>query len=437
MSRLSHVRTGSSGDGNGQPLLLSLEIRERVVLDYLQPIAEAERPAKALEALKVGVIAIQSASPTLDTQVVQKKFAEVEASVRDQLAEFKRDIAKGLADCFEDGKGRLPRSLAEVFGEKGSLGRTFDAYFNPHQGRLASLIDNQVGPSSRFGKLLDPKNRDGLLCHIEHIVKGLVDGYMKDLLAEFDLNEEDSAISRLKGMFVACLAELKRAQGVKDGRQQEAERGHVKGFVFQDAVYERLAGWGRELEDLTDSVGGIKGQNGKDGDHLITLGETSGAPGLKIVVETKDQSKRLRDAREELQRAKKNRGAVSGIYAFSKGCEPPEVGDFLRVGDDFFCTVDKEALAAGAPLLFVEAAYRIARVLAVAAARKEGADKLDVEAIEQHIDALTEWVKRMGEVATKASTIKKNGEFIETTVKDMQADMQVRLKAILGLIRHD
>ena len=49
---------------------LDLVITDPTVVKYLSQFDEPDRTEHALEALKVGVIAIQSASPTLDARVV-------------------------------------------------------------------------------------------------------------------------------------------------------------------------------------------------------------------------------------------------------------------------------------------------------------------------------------------------------------------------------
>ena len=64
---------------------VSLVIQEPNVVGYLNQFESEEQRNKLLEALKVGVIAIQSASPTLDTQVVQEKFGEVEQEMKSQM----------------------------------------------------------------------------------------------------------------------------------------------------------------------------------------------------------------------------------------------------------------------------------------------------------------------------------------------------------------
>ena len=70
---------------------LNLVISDRNVMAYLSQFEDEDiKCEKALEALKVGVIAIQSASPSLDTQVVQEKFAEVESRMKEQMTEFQK-----------------------------------------------------------------------------------------------------------------------------------------------------------------------------------------------------------------------------------------------------------------------------------------------------------------------------------------------------------
>src|SRR5262249_41980907 len=150
-----------------------------------------------------------------------------------------------------------------------------------------------------------------------------------------------------------------------------------------------VAEMGRQFDDETELVRGTPGiQKCKTGDYLITLGEATGAPGERIVVEVKDQEYKAKKAIAELQEAKKNREAASGIFVFAKGCEPVEFGNFKRIDNDYYCTVDKSALAEQGPLTFFWAAYELARVQAVTMVRKEAGGKLDLERIQQHIDGI-------------------------------------------------
>jgi hypothetical protein len=340
---------------------LTLIITDRNALAYLAQFEEEETKCeKALEALKVGVIAIQSASPTLDTQVVQAKFSEVEGRMREQMAEFQMKVKDDLCRYFEEQEGVVPRSIDGVFGENGALTRTFQNFFDPNEGKLSRLMQAQIGPQSTFGKALDPQNKQGIVALVEARVRELVEAKLDEVLQQFSLDEDGSAMSRLQRMLSEFFVRLNQSLGIKAATEAEAKKGHVKGMVFEEDLYQSFAEIGRELGDDTELVRGTVGSISrcKKGDVLATLGETSGAPGQKVVFEIKDQPFRLKDAIDELQEAKKNREATCGIFVFARGCEPSEVGDFRKLGEDFYVTVDKEDLAAGKALLFLDSAYK-------------------------------------------------------------------------------
>jgi hypothetical protein len=190
--------------------------------------------------------------------------------------------------------------------------------------------------------------------------------------------------------------------------------------------------WARQLGDQVALVANTPGSAGrKTGDYLVTLGDATGAPGLKVVIEVKNRPYTITQARAELQRAKKTRQAVCGIFAFAKGCEPPEVADFHRIGEDFYCTIDRDLLAAGSDLLYFEAAYKIARAQAVTAVCKEATGRLDLQRIRGHIDYLTQSVKVIADLAAKARVIRKNGGTIEDALSRLKGDLEGCLKEML------
>src|SRR5262249_1291794 len=109
----------------------------------------------------------------------------------------------------------------------------------------------------------------------------------------------------------------------------------------------------------------------------------------------------------------------------------PEVGDFKKIGDDFFVTVDKDALQARGSLLFFESAYKIARAVGILQARRNGAGKLDIEKIQSHIDAMLKAVERLAELAKKARMVKKHGEDMESDLTGLQTDLQRELDQVM------
>lgn len=414
---------------------LTLPITDPVVYGYITQFDEDQYVEKAVEALKVGVIALKSASPTLDMRVVHDKFAEVETRFKHFVAEFKQETAESFAHYFKDKDGQLPRSLDGFLGQDGHLARIIRAWFDPAEGKVGRLMEAQVGPNSQFARSLDPKNKDGVIMLIEARMQKLLENRLNEVLAEFSLDQEASAISRLKAMLDDGFQKINVALGVRKATAAEAARGHVKGIEFEADLYNVFAEIGRQLGDETEFVRGTPGETRKKvGDFVATLGETAGAPGVRIVAEAKDSRYKLKEAIDELDAAKENRAASIGIFAFAKGNEPAEVGDFRRIGEDFYCTVDKDDLAAGKPLLFLDSAYKIARALVVTAARREAAGGLDLESIEQHMQELLGWVDRVAEMTTKARTIQTSGKFIEERANELKDELDRRLNGVLQVL---
>lgn len=422
MNRIS--KSAAVSNGQARVVTLHLELRDQRLVDFFEPLEEPERSSKAMEALRFGVMMLQAAPPALDAAIVKGELAEIENRFSEHSEAFQKEIGVTLQKYFN--------------GDNGALVQFLQRYFDPKDGRIARLMQDQIGPASRFGKLFDPDNKMSILALIEEKVRQLVEEKLNTVLGEFSLDQDDSAMSRLKGMIEERFTGLSQALGIKAARATEAERGHVKGFDFETCVYEVLAGLASQLGDEPTNVRGTPGlQKRKTGDHVVTLGEITGAPGLKIVFEMKDQQMKAKDAIAELQEAKKNRGAVNGIFVFSKGCEPVEFGNFKRIENDFFCTVDKEALAANGPLPFFWGAYEIARAQAVAAARKDANGKLDLERIQKNIDGLVVWVPRLADIMTKANTVQNNGKAIESTARDIKDDLEKRTKDIFEVLRLD
>jgi hypothetical protein len=431
-----------------EPLQLVLNVRDPLVIKYLTKFDSADREERALEALKVGVIAIQSASPMLDTRIVDEKFREVEKSINDYLNDFKNHLKSNLEEHFKPDSGSLAKSFEGFLGEKGILAQLFNQYFGVDGGKIARLMQDHIGPSSGFAKSLDPTNKESVISRIEDSVKKHLQEKSDEIVKQFSLDHEDSALTRLKTELSKevqliqehnskFFSDLKEALGIKIGQEAEAERGTEKGREFETALYDRVAEVGRQLCDMTDNVRAVGGKvpRSKKGDYVITLGDTSGGPGKKIVIEVKkEQGYKLKDALEELKEARENRDSVAGIFAFAKGYGPAEVGDFHRIGNDFFVTVDEDALEKNQPLVFLESAYKIARTLVVTGVRKEAEKELDIERIRGELDMVTEQLKKFSEMATKVKTIRTNADFIETTLNDVKTTVEQRIADIMKLL---
>jgi hypothetical protein len=448
------IHLNSSNAPNAAPinlehLYLELRVTDSAAIRYLSQFEEPDRTEQALEALKVGVVAIQSASPTLDTRVVDAKFRDLSRELEEYVGDFRDELKQQMEGYFNGGSGSVPRRLESLFGASGSVSSLFNDYFSPDRGKLAQLLLTEVGPASKFARSLDPNNREGVISRIEDVVNRNLDRRLGTLIDEFSFDKEESAVARLRksvseevraiqGQLTTFFGQLKESLGIESGRAQEALKGTEKGREFEVALYDQIADIGRALGDATENVRGIPGEveRCKKGDYLITLGDMSGAPGLQIVVEAKKSSAcKLKGAIKELEEAKKNRNAVSGIFVFAAGYQPPEVGDFLRLGNDFFVTVSEEAVCGQEPALYLEAACKIARAIVITYARKTEPQELDLDMLASDIDSIIQQVSRLSELVTKARTIRTNSSWIEEHATELQDGLASLLNQMMDRVR--
>jgi len=429
-------------------LSLKLTVKDENVIKYLISYESPEREDKALEALKVGVIAILSASPSLDTKVVEEKFDEIEKNLEEYSEAFRKSLGDELKKYFEKEKGDVPAAINSALGEKGTLSILLKEYFNAESGKVSLLLQKELGPGSSFAKTLDPSNRESVISKIEQAVNNKLKETTDGLTDQFSLDKDGSGMSRVKKLFEEKVEEIKTANnsffselrvhlGMQETRAEEVEKGTQKGRDFETVLYEKVAGLGQQLQDSTDNVTGTVGAvpRSKVGDYVIKLGDTSGAPGRRIVIEVKkEQSYRLRDAMEELKQAKENRQSDCGIFVFAKGYEPVEMGDFKIDGNDFLCTVDEAMLDRSQAAIFLEAAYKIARVYIITQMRKEKKGDVDLVVVKENITKMLKQTELMSELLTKAKTIQTSGENIEKIAKAIKEELESIIGSTLKLL---
>ena len=104
-------------------------------------------------------------------------------------------------------------------------------------------------------------------------------------------------------------------------------------------------------------------------------------PGARIVIEAKeDASYNLKKALEEMEEARKNRGAGTGLFCLSKRAAPSGLEVFNRYGNDVVVIWDAEDTGSD---VFLDAGLSVARALcARPKSISEEADE-DFEALER------------------------------------------------------
>jgi len=367
---------------------------ERLVLTdaaLAQPLADrspTERASVVERALRIGLLAIQDASSTLDVDVVRREFDKLLAQTQRTNERAAEAVADVLRANFGDGDGRLPRTLEKFLGDQGALQRFASDLFDESKrdsaiGRIAGLLGQYFdGDRSRLAVLLDP-TRIGSPLHQfrEEVAKG----------------------------FAGIAERLAALEAAQTARADERSRSAAKGTDFEDLLEGMLGHLTRGTGDLLDRTSSETGVvlGSKKGDFVLTLdGRATRGADVRLVVEAKDRAMSQRAMREELREARENRGAAIAIAVWTPQHAPAGIAPFALVGEDVHVVVDP---AAPEPA-FLEAALRLARLLAMASLAER---EVDVDAatigralagIREQLDAIRQLKSQLTSIgnATKA-----------------------------------
>jgi hypothetical protein len=313
-------------------------------------------------AIRIGLTALQSVGVTMNVDAVRtefERFADQSRAANERAAQTLETV---LRANFGDGEGRLPRTLESFLGDRGKLRSTVEELFDPKRqdsavGRIGSMLGTYFdGDASRLATLLDPTRLGSPLHQFRSEV---ADGFRS-------LQEKLVAI-----------------EAAQQARAGERAKSAAKGGDFETLIEELLGDIARGANDLLEHCGNDAGDAGrsKKGDFVLTLDpDVCRGADLRVVIEAKDRRMSGREMRDELRAAKANRDAAAALVIFTPAHAPAGIAPFdVRAGDVY------AVLDPGDPdRTTLEAAVRLARLLAVTSVREQAAD-VDVAAVQSSL----------------------------------------------------
>lgn len=343
---------------------------------------EDERPSIAERALKIGLTALQGVGVSLNLDAVRSefdRFAEQTRVANDRAAEA---LEQTLRTTFGDGEGRLPRTLESFLGDRGKLRGMVDELFDPKRrdsaiGRIGTMLETYFdGDASRLATLLDP-TRMGSPLH----------QFRSEVAAGFKAIEE----------------KLVAIEASAAARAGERSKSAAKGGDFEDLVETFLGEIARGSRDLLERTGTDAGDAGrsKKGDFVLTIDpELTRGSELRIVVEAKDRKVSGREMRDELREARTNRDAAIALVVFTPSHAPAGIAPFDVRAGDVYCVLDP----ADPDVTILEAAVRLARLLAIASLREREAE-VDAAAIGEALTAIREQLEMVRAMKVQLTSI--------------------------------
>ena len=287
-------------------------------------------------------------------------------------------------------------------------------------GRLVAELQRNHGDvgralEERIGTVMGEFSLDRDDSALSRLV-GRVESAHRQLSNEFSLDNDRSALARMRNEILQVVEAQQRSNAEfqlqvtktlaeMNAKKHEAQRSTRHGLAFEDAVFE-FVNRRRSEGNVATRTGNTTGliRNCKKGDVVVELGADSAAPGARIVIEAKqDQSYSLPRALDEINEARKNRGAGVGVFVFSRRTVPVEITEPLaRYGNDVVVVWDSENPASDAYLL---AALSVAKAISVQSAGVNRGPDVDAEGLEKAIREVERQAGGLDEITKSAQAI--------------------------------
>lgn len=334
-------------------------------------------------------------------------------------------IGAAVSTTLSDQRERILHEFS-LDNKDGALSRLVAELNQQHAQASGSLAERIQTVVSEFSLDRDDSALSRLVRRVEQA--------QKQISSELSLDEGNSALARMRRELVDVIEKLQKAnaafqeqvlQKLTDAaaRRDEARRSTRHGVAFEAAVFAEIEAACRAAGDIAAHTGNTTGliKNCKKGDVVVELGREHAAAGARIVIEAKEQASfDLRKALEELDEARKNRGADVGLSVLSAHTAPEGIGPLARHGDDVVVVWDPDDPATD---VILAAGLSVAKAICTRARARRDGEAADFEAIERAIRNIEKKAGDLDQIATWAGTICSSGRKIAEKVETMKDDL--------------
>jgi hypothetical protein len=195
------------------PLLLQLKVTDPEISTALRSRVEGEpRDQFALGALRLGVLALRAAAGQIDTGEIrnagQKLISDMTSLLNERSGELTGEIASALKQYFDPQTGLLPQRIQSLVQNDGDLEKLLRSHLAPQDSMIARTLAAHLGEGSPIFKMLSPSDANGLQAQVAGTLEQALNEQRQQILREFSLDNQDSALSRLIGQLTANNGQL-------------------------------------------------------------------------------------------------------------------------------------------------------------------------------------------------------------------------------------
>src|SRR3972149_7639884 len=147
---------------------LDLVVQDRDVIRALVEYPdEEERNQYALEALKIGVLALRHVGGQATADLIQRESARLVKDMQQSFSQHKQllhdRLDNSLKEYFDPQNGRFSERVQRLVARDGDLSKLIGSLIDGENSQLARTLLAHVGKDSPLMKQLDPQQSEGVL----------------------------------------------------------------------------------------------------------------------------------------------------------------------------------------------------------------------------------------------------------------------------------
>jgi hypothetical protein len=194
-------------------LLLALNVSDRDTVAELCLRPEGEpRDEYALQALRIGVLALRQARGQLDADVIQRESQRMLGSLQHQLQShatlIEQQLTRSLKEYFDPQGGRFQERIERFIKQDGELEQVLRRQIGEKDSELCKTLLAHMGVHSPLVKLLTPDESNGLTKALRDTVESQLAQQRERMLREFTLDNKEGALARLVAEILASNGQL-------------------------------------------------------------------------------------------------------------------------------------------------------------------------------------------------------------------------------------
>jgi hypothetical protein len=233
---------------NNDSIVLTLLLDDPEVLAELRKHEEGpNRTAFARSALRIGILALKQAQGQVDVETLRSEGKQLVSEIHHELEKRTQEIDSAITSTlrtyFDPESGHFTERIQRLVKKDGDLERVLREHIgDTESSELARTLSKRVGTSSPLMRRLDPHNAEGIISSLETAAKEVLEKQKADILKEFSLDEEESALNRL-------IREVGRQNNEFKGNIE----GHIKGAIREFSLDDKNSALSRLVKQVQDA----------------------------------------------------------------------------------------------------------------------------------------------------------------------------------------